>query len=60
MAIITTNISNVSISVSGATTKTATISWTQPTLPAGATINSCTLTGNASSFTTGKIGRAHV
>ena len=56
MAIITTNISNISISVSGATTKTATISWTQPTLPTGATINSCTLTGNTSSFTTGNKG----
>ena len=56
MAIITTNISNISISVSGATTKTATISWTQPILPEGAVINSCVLTGNASSFTTGNKG----
>ena len=56
MATLTTNISNVSISVSGSTTQTATISWTAPTIPAGATINSCTLTGSASSFTTGNKG----
>ena len=56
MATLTTSISNVSISVSGNTTKTATISWTCPTVPAGSTITSCTLTGNASSFTTGNKG----
>ena len=56
MANSTTNISNVSISVSGKSTKTATISWTKPTLPANVTITSCTLTGSASSFTTGSKG----
>ena len=56
MAILTTNISNVSISVSGNTTKTANISWTCPTLPADAVIQSCVLSGNASSFTTGNKG----
>ena len=56
MAILTTNISNVSISVSGATTKTANISWTYPSLPEGAVIQSCVLSGNASSFTTGNKG----
>lgn len=58
MAIITTNISNVSISVSGKTTNTANISWTCPTLPDGAIINSCILTGTASSFTIGNKGAA--
>ena len=56
MAILTTNISNVNISVSGATTTTANISWTCPSLPAGAVIQSCVLSGNASSFTTGNKG----
>lgn len=56
MAILTTNISNVSISVSGQTTKTANLSWTCPSLPAGAVIQSCVLSGNASSFTTGNKG----
>ena len=56
MATSTTNISNVSISVSGNTTKTATISWSLPSIPAGSTISSCTLTGTASSFTTGNKG----
>jgi surface protein len=56
MATLTTNISNVSLTVSGNTTKTATISWTCPTVPAGSTITSCRLTGNASSFTTGNKG----
>lgn len=56
MAVLTTNISNVSVSVSGKTTKTANISWTCPTLSDGATINSCILTGTASSFTTGNKG----
>ena len=56
MATLTTNISNVSLTVSGNTTKTATIAWTCPTVPAGMTITSCKLTGNASSFTTGNKG----
>ncbi len=56
MAALTTNMSNVNISVSGSTTQTAAISWTKPTIPSGATISSCVLTGNASSFTTGNKG----
>lgn len=56
MAVTTTNISNISISVRRATTKTANITWTKPTIPDGAIINSCVLTGNASSFTTGDRG----
>ena len=47
MATLTTNISNVSLTVSGNTTQTATISWTCPTVPAGSTITSCKLTGTA-------------
>ena len=56
MATIVTNISNVSISVKGKNTSTANISWAQPSLPSGALINSCVLTGSASSFTTGNKG----
>ena len=56
MATIVTNISNISISVKGKNTSTANISWTQPSLPDGARINSCILTGSASSFTTGNKG----
>lgn len=56
MATITTNISNISISVRGKNTSTAEITWSQPSIPAGALINSCTLTGSASSFTTGNKG----
>ena len=40
MATITTNISNVSISVKGKNTSTSTISWTKPSVPDGAVINS--------------------
>ena len=47
MATLTTNISNVSLTVSGTTTQSTTLSWTCPTVPSGATINSCTLTGTA-------------
>ena len=47
MATLTTNISNVSLTVSGNTTKSTTISWTCPTVPSGATISSCKLTGTA-------------
>lgn len=56
MATIITNISNVSISVRGKNTSTSAISWTKPSIPSGALINSCTLTGNASSYTTGNKG----
>ena len=45
-----------SISVSGTSTSTGTISWSKPTIPDGATINSCVLSGKASSFTTGNKG----
>lgn len=58
MAIISTDIANVSISVKGKNTSTATISWTQPSVPSGAIINSCVLTGTASSYTTGNKGAA--
>lgn len=47
MATLTSNISNVSLTVSGTTQKSAAISWTLPSVPSGATINSCTLTGAA-------------
>ena len=47
MATLTSNISNVSLTVSGTTTQSATISWSLPSVPAGSTINSCTLTGTA-------------
>ena len=39
------NLSNTSFSVSGNTTKTGTLSWTNPTLPDNATITGTTLTG---------------
>ena len=58
MATIVANISNVSVSVSGTSTQTAVISWIKPTLPAGALVNSCILTGTASSYTTGNKGAA--
>lgn len=41
------SISPSSLSISGTTTRTATISWTCPAVPAGATISSCVLTGTA-------------
>lgn len=47
MATLTTNISNISLAVSGRTTKSTTISWTCPTVPNSATISSCKLTGIA-------------
>ena len=47
MATLTSNISNVSLTVSGTTQNSTTISWSLPTVPSGATINSCTLTGTA-------------
>ena len=56
MAVVTVNISNINISVKGKNTSTVNISWTAPSLPDGALINSCILTGSASSFTTGNKG----
>ena len=58
MASLTSNAScsPSTISVRGKSTSTGTISWSTPSVPSGATINSCTLTGNASSFTTGSKG----
>ena len=58
MASLTSNAScsPSTISVSGKKTSTGTISWSTPSIPNGATINSCTLTGKASSFTTGNKG----
>lgn len=47
MATLTSNISNISLTVSGTTTKRATISWTLPTVPSSGTITACTLTGTA-------------
>ena len=47
MAALTTNISNVSLTISGTTQKSATISWTCPSVPSDVTITSCTLTGTA-------------
>ena len=47
MATLTANISDISLAVRATTQKTATISWTLPTVPDGMTITSCTLTGTA-------------
>lgn len=47
MATLTTNISSVSLTVSGNTQKSTTIAWSSPSVPSGATISSCTLTGTA-------------
>lgn len=47
MATITSTPTASSITVSGNTQKTGTISWTKPTVPSGATISSCVLTGTA-------------
>ena len=47
MATLTSNISNVSLTVSGNTQQSTTISWSLPSVPNGATITSCTLTGTA-------------
>lgn len=41
------NITASSLTVSGTTQKTGTISWTKPTVPSDATITSCVLTGTA-------------
>lgn len=58
MASLTSNAScnPSSISVRGKNTSTGTISWSALSIPSGAIINSCTLTGSASSFTTGGKG----
>lgn len=45
MATITVTPTATSLSISGTTQKTGTISWTKPTLPTDATISSCILTG---------------
>lgn len=47
MATLTSNISNVSLTVSGNTTQLVPISWTLPSVPSGGTITACTLTGKA-------------
>lgn len=47
MATITSTPTAGSLSVSGNTQKTGTISWSKPTVPSGATISSCVLTGTA-------------
>ena len=47
MAVLTTNISSLSLTVSGTTQQSSNISWTLPIVPNNATINSCTLTGTA-------------
>ena len=47
MATITVNISSFSLSVSGNTQVNGNITWSAPTVPADATIVSCTLTGKA-------------
>ena len=52
MATLTSNISDIKLTISGTTTKRATISWTQPTVPSGATITACTLTGTATASMT--------
>lgn len=47
MATITSTPTASSLTVSGTTQKTGTISWTNPTIPSGNTITSCVLTGTA-------------
>lgn len=47
MATITVNISSFNLSVSGNTQVNGNITWSAPTVPADATIVSCTLTGRA-------------
>ena len=44
---VTPSISPSSLSISGTTQVSATISWTYPTLPTGAVVSSCVLTGVA-------------
>ena len=45
MATITVTPTATNLTISGTTSKTGTISWTKPTVPTGATITSCVLTG---------------
>ena len=45
MATITVTPKATNLDISGTTNKTGTISWTKPTVPTGATITSCVLTG---------------
>lgn len=47
MATITSTPTGGSLTVSGNTQVSGTISWTKPTIPGGATISSCVLTGTA-------------
>ena len=47
MGTLVTNISNVSLSVSGNTQQSTSISWNLPSISGNATINSCVLTGKA-------------
>ena len=47
MATITSTPTGGSLTVSGNTQVSGTISWTKPTIPSGATISSCVLTGTA-------------
>ena len=52
MATVTSTPTADSLSVSGTTSKSGTISWTAPTVPSGATITSCVLTGTATASMT--------
>ena len=45
MATLSTTPTATSLSISGTTSKSGTISWTCPTIPEGCTITSCVLTG---------------
>lgn len=58
MATVTSNAScsPSSISVSGKTTSTGTISWTLPSVPSGSVIQSCVLSGKVSSYTSDNKG----
>ena len=47
MATVTATPTATSLSISGTTQKTGTISWSKPIPPTGATISSCVLTGKA-------------
>lgn len=47
MATVTSTPTATSLKVNGTTTRSGTISWTNPTIPSGATITSCVLTGTA-------------
>ena len=47
MATVTSTPTATSLSISGTTAKTGTISWSLPSVPSGTTITSCVLTGTA-------------